>query len=588
MSDDTILSQLLRFRSLFRDCDDAIVDCDLDGRIVGWNASAERMLGYAADEVLGLHVGFLNPPHRHSEIEGHLRVLHSGGRVGPFETERLRKDGSLLPVSVTPSRILDLEGQCIGTAAILRDLSASRAAEASLRRQASIINATRDAIIGIDLKGQIYGWSKGAQRLFGFNANEMQGQPVGRLIPPDRQAEFESLYELVRHGRTVEIQDTIWEDRSSRRRDVSVRLSPIRDEHGEVSAMACVCTDLTASKQTERQWRSVVENAPEHIIVIDREGLIRFINRTDPQLPIEQVVGQPHELFVPPGDRERVRGIIQGVFATGEAAGYDTEARSPEGALLGWYACRVGPIMVEGTVESVVIIASNITERRQMEEELRHSRAQLRRLTARQQSALEEERRHIARELHDELGQLLTALKIDLAWLEGRIEEPTLLDRTAAMTEIVSATMSTIRRISTRLRPQLLDDLGPRAALDWLAQEICERAGISCQLAFDLGGQVLDEDCALTVFRICQEALTNVVRHAEASRVSIEVKVEQARLELSIRDDGIGISDGQLDSSLGLLGLQERVHMLGGEVTIAGTSRGTLVRTLLPLGGQVL
>ncbi|MCA9791663.1 MAG: PAS domain S-box protein, partial [Candidatus Eremiobacteraeota bacterium] len=302
-----------------------------------------------------------------------------------------------------------------------------------------------------------------------------------------------------------------------------------------------------------------------------------------PQLPIEQVVGQPYELFIPPHDRARVRSIIDSVFATGEAAGYDTEARAPDGSVLGWYACRVGPIMVEGAVESVVIIASNITERRQIEEELRHSRAQLRRLTARQQTALEEERRHIARELHDELGQLLTALKIDLAWLEARLGEPALLDRTTAMTEIVSATMSTIRRISTRLRPQLLDDLGPRAALDWLTQEICERAGISCALRFDLAGHALSEDCALTVFRICQEALTNVVRHAEASHVSIEVKVEQAQLELSICDNGIGISDGQRDSSLGLLGLQERVHMLGGQVTITGTAQGTVVRSLLPL-----
>ncbi|MCA9795239.1 MAG: PAS domain S-box protein, partial [Candidatus Eremiobacteraeota bacterium] len=218
MPDEPLLCQLLRFQSLFRDCDDAIVDCDLQGLIVGWNASAERILGYAAEEVMGRHVGFLNPPHRAREIEGRLKVLYAGGRVGPYETERLCKDGSLLPVSVTPSRILDLEGRCIGTAAILRDLSASRAAEASLRRQASIINSTRDAIIGVDPQGTVYGWSKGAQRLFGYSANEMLGGPVTRLIPADRRTEFKNFYKLVHIGRTVEVQDAIWEDKTGRRR----------------------------------------------------------------------------------------------------------------------------------------------------------------------------------------------------------------------------------------------------------------------------------------------------------------------------------------------------------------------------------
>lgn len=162
-----------------------------------------------------------------------------------------------------------------------------------------------------------------------------------------------------------------------------------------------------------------------------------------------------------------------------------------------------------------------------------------------------------------------------------------MLDRVEAMGVLVTDTMGTVRRISSRLRPPLLDELGLAPALDWLVQDICGRAGLRYRLEINLGGLVLDEDFTLAIFRICQEGLTNVVRHAQAGRVELEVIREGEVLGLRICDDGVGIVPEKVRSSLGLLGLRERVEGLGGSLRIHGTpGQGSEICCSFPLGGR--
>lgn len=330
--------------------------------------------------------------------------------------------------------------------------------------------------------------------------------------------------------------------------------------------------DLHQSRLQEGEmlsrWRSLVENAPDIIILVNRQRNIEFINRTHGNIRPSDVVGKPYDYFLGENLREEVAGYYNHVFSTGESVAYEIEARSPEGENWGWYACRMGPLLRHGQVESVVVITTDITARRRVEQDLRHSREQLRRLANHQQAALEEERRHMSREVHDELGQQLTALKLDLAWLERRLEDSPLLDRVESMGVLVTNTIGTVRRISSRLRPPLLDELGLAPALDWLVQDVCSRAGLKHHLEVNLGGYVPDEKLTLALFRICQEALTNVARHAQACRVDLELKCAKDKLEVCICDDGVGIVPEKVRTSLGLLGLQERVQGLGGEVTI--------------------
>jgi signal transduction histidine kinase len=212
----------------------------------------------------------------------------------------------------------------------------------------------------------------------------------------------------------------------------------------------------------------------------------------------------------------------------------------------------------------------------------------LRELAFHLEAVREEERMRIAREIHDELGQALTALKVDLARLAARMprEQPALVESARAMMGIAEGAIHSMRRIATDLRPAVLDDLGLMAALDWLALDFQERTGIACRLTASVSDLSIGPEPATALFRICQEALTNVIRHACATRVTICLEEEGDTVLMAVQDDGRGITDSERANkkSLGLLGIRERAALLGGEATIAGQpGEGTRVTLRLPL-----
>jgi signal transduction histidine kinase len=227
-------------------------------------------------------------------------------------------------------------------------------------------------------------------------------------------------------------------------------------------------------------------------------------------------------------------------------------------------------------------------ERLLAHEELRTSQMELRNLSLYLQTAREEERTRIAREIHDELGQTLTALKMDLSWLKKRLgpEQDSLDAKTATMERLIDATIQTVQRLSGELRPGLLDDLGLAAAMEWQAGEFEKRSGIPCRVQVSPEEITLDRDRSTAVFRIFQEALTNVARHAGATEVAVSLKQREARVNLTVVDNGRGITEKEISSSksFGLLGIRERVLFLGGDVVIEGRpKKGTTVRVAIPL-----
>lgn len=232
-------------------------------------------------------------------------------------------------------------------------------------------------------------------------------------------------------------------------------------------------------------------------------------------------------------------------------------------------------------IERAAHIARIVIERRQLDDDLRA-------LPDRIEKAREEERTNIAREIHDELGQALTALKLDIALVQRRLrngaaeEVPGKLEAMAQATDDI---ISVVRRISSELRPGILDDLGLRAALEWQAEEFTRRTNIPCHVRADVGDMQLERDLATAAFRIFQEALTNVTRHANASRVDVHLRLERGMLKLDIADDGVGVPEiAPRTSSLGLLGMRERARRCGGECTIRRRDpRGTLVCLSVPL-----
>jgi len=232
-------------------------------------------------------------------------------------------------------------------------------------------------------------------------------------------------------------------------------------------------------------------------------------------------------------------------------------------------------------------------ERHQAEEKLRRSNEQLRALTAHLQHVREEERTRIARQVHDELGQALTGLKLDLSWLAGHLPKHSrmLQQKARILSDCIDTTIQTVRRISTELRPGILDNLGLVAAIEWQAQEFQLKTGIRCTVKATVPETMWNQDFSTTFFRIFQETLTNIIHHAGASRVEVSLAVDGDGLVLQIGDNGRGISEAEIASgkSIGLAGMRERAALLAGEVTFAGIAgQGTTVTVRIPLSAAAI
>lgn len=260
--------------------------------------------------------------------------------------------------------------------------------------------------------------------------------------------------------------------------------------------------------------------------------------------------------------------------ASGERRPYEFTAsllRDPTGKAIG--ICGIG---------------RDVSERKRFEDELDSSLEKLRALTARLQAVREEERTAVARMIHDELGQSLTVLKIDLSFLLKKLPEglDDIAERITQMSSLVDDTIRLVRQVAVELRPGILDDLGLLAAIEWQAEEFQERTVITCLVESNMGYRFLDPDASVGVFRILQEALTNVARHASATRVEIRLNEQGRNLVLSVNDNGRGITPAQESNieSLGILGMRERAHILGGTFVISGEpGSGTTVTVSVPL-----
>ena len=249
----------------------------------------------------------------------------------------------------------------------------------------------------------------------------------------------------------------------------------------------------------------------------------------------------------------------------------------------------------DGTPYAVCGISTDITEQKMVESQLRETYERTRELTAKLEAAEESERRRIARELHDEFGQMLAGLKFDSAWLSRHLAKEkgvaTLqpyLNRLTEMSALLDQTIQSVRRIATSLRPSILDDLGLIPALEWQAQDFQHRTGVRCEMksTHDIDSPAIRGELATALFRITQELLTNVMRHAEASHVDLNLSQNANLILLTIQDNGRGITEHEIEqrASLGLLGIKERLAPFGGTLQLQGKPNlGTRATVSIPL-----
>lgn len=245
-----------------------------------------------------------------------------------------------------------------------------------------------------------------------------------------------------------------------------------------------------------------------------------------------------------------------------------------------------------GRVIQVVHIARDITERKRAEEELKRSHEELRNLSAHLQQIIEEERAKIAREIHDELGQALTAIKMDISYLFKKYNDHCFVsEKVESIFRVIDSTIQAIKRISTELRPGILDDLGLIAAIEWQVREFEKRCSIKCHLSIDQEDLNIDKEVSIAIFRVLQEGLTNVARHASATEVFISLYKVGDDLCFVINDNGRGIKKEDIKNpkSFGLIGIRERVHFLGGDFQIVGNpGKGTKIEIKVPFRKGVI
>lgn len=382
-----------------------------------------------------------------------------------------------------------------------------------------------------------------------------------------------------------------------------------RDTRGGALRVLGTLTDVTETHEAQQQLRenaarlnAIVESAMDAIVTIDEDHTIVLFNKAAEKVfrcpargaPGEEAIGSKLDRFIPERYRAAHRAHIERFGRTGT-----TMRRMGENIVLAGLRGDGEEFPIDASISQVqvggrryfTVILRDITERKRASDALQASHRELRELYGVMNEVREAERIRIARELHDELAQWLTALKMDVSWIAARLpgDLPRLLDKTARMKEVVDTMVAAVRRIAADLRPVMIDDLGLIPAIEHLLHEFSQRTAILVSLDTSIETVELHDPVATAVYRMVQEALTNVARHAEATRVEVSLAIEAESLVVKVRDNGRGIDEGSLrkGKSYGVLGIRERAQTLGGSARIyRAESGGTTVEIAIPLRAQ--
>jgi len=442
--------------------------------------------------------------------------------------------------------------------------------------------------------------SENIEALTGFSSRLFLDDPslwALRLHPHDRERALMEFAKLPAEGTLAT--EYRWQTGNGEYRWFRDEAVLIRRSDGTPQEIVGLWTDVTARRQAgeviQRQ-ADIINQIQETVISVDLDGYVMSWNQGAVQLlgyPVEEALGKHISFVYPVEDREFLeREVIGAVKAKGTHQ-VEVRRRTKSGEMR--FAQLSLTLLRDDTDSPIGIIgySMDITDRKRMEEALINSRNQLEALAVRLELVREEERTRIALEVHDVLGQALTALKLDVSWVSKRITESTepaqfaaVLARLTSALELLDSTIQSVRDIATTLRPGVLDQLGLEAAVEWQAREFHNRTGISCETTIWPDRIVVGPEQSTALFRILQEILTNVARHAKATNVSIRLEQSDEHVSLQVRDNGRGITDVEQSGpkAFGLLGMRLRVQQQGGRLDIQGTSgTGTTVTVRIPL-----
>ncbi|MBZ0154831.1 MAG: PAS domain S-box protein [Alphaproteobacteria bacterium] len=596
------------YRNLVESCHELIWKCDREGRFIFLNPAWERTHGYTIGEMLGRHFPDFQKPAAAARDRREFRRHLSGGTVTEYETTHIAKDGSTIHLVFNAAPFYDAAGEIIGTQGTAYDITSRKHAEERLseshKRLLTILDSLHSGVLVIDMGSyEVLYANSHFKRLYGdvignscwkvirkeqagpcsfCNSDALlsaEGFPTGIHVWHSKDT-LAGVWYLI-HSQAIQ-----WIDVRMVRLDIVTDITDIMRAKEDVNRMKA---SLEEAQRIARignwDWNVVADESwwsdefyrlfgwrPQELTPTYGECMRR--------------VHSGDRALVSRFFREAVRGR-QPCPVDFRIIRSDRSERIIHSTAHVTYSEEGCPVRISGTVQDV-------TEQRIAESEVKASREQLRTFAAHLQTVLEKERAMIAREIHDELAQALTVIKIDLMDCAGKHTGEgaghfSLKEKIQKVTSFIDEVIENVHRVAMALRPSILDDLGLESALEWQLQEFRKRTNCHCSFRSSMGRAVVSKEATTALFRICQEALINIARHARAGRVEVEICRDRKNIVLTVRDNGCGIEKRKITDSrsLGLLGMRERAAILGGEVSITGTrGKGTSVIASFPVEGE--
>lgn len=526
-------------------------------------------------------------PQCHEEIMERAQKRETGLQVeSMYDTKGLRTDGVTFDLLAQVTRFDLADGPA--TMVYLTDITKSKAIENALRFSeakfsSAFYNSPLLLLITRVSDGVVIDVNQAFLKTFEVSRDEAINHSTMDLKLLKNEDDREYYLDFYRKGKkTIFFSDLCAETRSKKSILLSGSMNVIPIDGVDHSLM--VMEDITelrrteqALRESEERFRILVEQSPVAILIsrglepiYTNQSMLRMIGFKDNTQAMRRSI---IDYFIPTYPNESRESIAQRIISLPSPGEIEIELQREDGSRFPAQIFITSIQLSDGQANASFII--NISEQKQADAKINASIQQLHSLSAHLQTVREEERAHIAREIHDELGQALTGIKMDLFWLKNRVERQEQDPRSQLfIKKLYDLLMETdllidnVRRISTDLRPSILDTLGLVAAIEWLARDFQSRSGIACQFHTSIISLQVPADFSTAVFRICQEALTNVARHAQASSVTIQLNRQASHLVLTIEDDGKGITDEVVirPESLGILGMRERALMFDGQV----------------------
>ncbi len=607
-TEDALKTSEERFRRIFEDVPVGMATFDASFHFVRTNTAFCKFTGYSEPELKSLTFRDLTHPDHLKEDDQAISKLISG-ETSIYRSEKryITKDRQVVWGSLVASILYDSKGKIIHLLAMVEDINERKNAEQEIlkwKNHYEVVSLTSGQAVYIDdLQTGFIDWGGKTLQVLGYT-NEEIGRVEKReaLIHPEDINKTKNEFRLVTDcGSSYETKYRFLH-KNGQYLYILDKGIVVCGEDGKPHIMIGMMQDITslvlAEKELikkEERYRKLFDLSPSGITLEDTDGTILDVNAafcSSTGYIKSELIGSNVRLLVPdhPKRERHIKKDIS-VILSGKPHEHEVLNVRKDGSPL-YLELHETLIPLPDGGDGILVVSNDITLRKQAEELMIESRRQLEIFAKSLQEAREEERILLARELHDNLGQNLTALKIDISRILKKLKDAPSNSHSAQiivqgqdMILLIDSTIDLVRKISSDLRPHVLDELGINSAIEWQIHEFTKLSGIPCELDVDNKKVLIPPEFSVGVFRIFQETLTNIIRHANASRVIIRLKKKYSSVVLEVEDNGSGIHDSKINDhkSLGLIGMRERAMLFGGKVVIAGKKgKGTRVTLSIP------